>query len=115
MRVTRVTYVELISQDARYPIFLPQNNCIAKLIVKYYHGRKESEEHESSAGDVSVSFMVVKKSGNGRRARVKLVLFSDHMSCFLKDRPSYEHLISLLEEFTAVSGLKVNNEKVEFL
>ena len=36
------------------------------------------------------------------------------MSCFLKDNPSYEHYLSCLEEFTAVSGLKVNKEKTEF-
>ena len=48
------------------------------------------------------------------KKEVKLALFADDMSCFLKDNPSYEHLLSCLEEFTAVSGLKVNKEKTEF-
>ncbi len=48
------------------------------------------------------------------KKEVKLSLFADDMSCFLKDNSSYVHLLSCLEEFTAVSGLKVNKEKTEY-
>ena len=46
---------------------------------------------------------------------VKLNLFADDMTCFLKDKGSYTSLLRLLEDFGECSGLKVNYEKTEAL
>lgn len=45
-----------------------------------------------------------------------LVLLSqaDDMTCFLRNKSCYEHLISSLECFSKFSGLKLNEEKTEF-
>ena len=45
---------------------------------------------------------------------IKLTLFADDISCFLRNKSSYEHLVCMLEEFSVFSGLKVNREKTEF-
>ena len=45
---------------------------------------------------------------------IKLALFADDISCFLRNKSSYEHLVCMLEEFSVFSGLKVNREKTEF-
>ena len=43
---------------------------------------------------------------------VQLALFGDDLSCFVKDKPSYEHLIGRLQNFSAtcISGLITNVE-----
>ena len=46
---------------------------------------------------------------------VKLNLFADDMTCFLKDKRSYTSLFRLLDDFGECSGLKVNHEKTEAL
>ena len=33
----RLKHAEFLPQDARFPIILPQKNCVTKLIVKHYH------------------------------------------------------------------------------
>ena len=48
------------------------------------------------------------------KEEVKLALFTDDLSCFVKNKSSYEQLTSNLENFTAVSGLSINSEKTEF-
>ena len=46
---------------------------------------------------------------------VKLSLFADDMTCFLKDKLSHINLFRLLKAFRECSGLKVNHEKTEAL
>ena len=45
---------------------------------------------------------------------VKLSLFADDMTCFLRNKSLYQHLCSSLECFSKFSGLKLNKEKTEF-
>ena len=49
-----------------------------------------------------------------KNEEVKLNLFADDMTCFLRNKSSYEHLSSSLECFSKFSGLKLNEEKTEF-
>ena len=49
-----------------------------------------------------------------RNEEVKLSLFADDMTCFLRNQSSYQHLSSSLECFSKFSGLKLNEEKTEF-
>ena len=44
---------------------------------------------------------------------IKLTLFADDMTCFLKDKLSYLHLFATLKYFSRFSGLCVNDEKTE--
>ena len=44
---------------------------------------------------------------------IKLTLFANDMTCFLKDKISYLHLFSSLKIFSNYSGLCVNDEKTE--
>lgn len=44
---------------------------------------------------------------------IKLTLFADDMTCFLKDKLSYLHLFVTLKYFSRFSGLCVNDEKTE--
>lgn len=44
---------------------------------------------------------------------VKLTLFADDVTCFLKVKGSYISLFRLLKDFEKCSGLKVNNEKTD--
>ena len=46
---------------------------------------------------------------------MKLSLFADDMSCFIKDSSSYTNLFVTLKTFGECSGLKINNEKTEAL
>ena len=46
---------------------------------------------------------------------VKLSLFADDMTCFIKDSSSYTNLFVTLKTFGECSGLKINNEKTEAL
>ena len=46
---------------------------------------------------------------------VKLTLFADDMTCFIKDIRSYSILFETLRAFGAFSGLKVNKDKTEAL
>ena len=46
---------------------------------------------------------------------VKLSLFADYMTCFIKDSSSYTNLFVTLKTFGECSGLKINNEKTEAL
>ena len=46
---------------------------------------------------------------------IRLSLFADDMTCFLKDKLSYINLFRLLKAFGECSGLKVNHEKTEAL
>ena len=50
-----------------------------------------------------------------RDESVKLSLFADDMTCFLKDCSSYTNLFVTLKTFGESSGLKINNEKIEAL
>ena len=49
-----------------------------------------------------------------KNEEVKLSLFADDMTCFLRNKSSYQHLSSSLECFSKFSGLKLNEEKTEF-
>ena len=49
-----------------------------------------------------------------RNEEVKLSLFADDMTCFLRNQSSYQHLSSSLECFSKFSGLKLNEEKTKF-
>ena len=44
---------------------------------------------------------------------IKLTLFADDMTCFLKDIASYHRLVATLQLFSRFSNLHVNNEKTE--
>lgn len=44
---------------------------------------------------------------------IKLTLFADDMTCFLKDKQSYSQLFATLKRFSEHSGLHVNNEKTD--
>ena len=46
---------------------------------------------------------------------VKLTLFADDMTCFIKDIRSYSILFETLTAFGAFSGLRVNKDKTEAL
>ena len=46
---------------------------------------------------------------------VKLTLFVDDMTCFIRDIRSYSNLFETLRAFGAISGLKVNKDKTEAL
>ena len=45
---------------------------------------------------------------------VKISLFADDMTCFLRNKSSYENLIVNLDLFSRFSSLKLNEEKTEF-
>ena len=49
-----------------------------------------------------------------KNEEVKLSLFADDMTCFLRNKSSYQHLSCSLECFSKFSGLKLNEEKTEF-
>ena len=49
-----------------------------------------------------------------KNEEVKLSLFADEMTCFLRNKSSYQHLSCSLECFSKFSGLKLNEEKTEF-
>ena len=49
-----------------------------------------------------------------RNVEVKVSLFADDLSCFLRNIASYDFLKENLEQFSKCSGLKVNEEKTEF-
>ena len=44
---------------------------------------------------------------------IKLTLFADDMTCFLRDMASYYRLVVTLQLFSKFSNLQVNNEKTE--
>ena len=46
---------------------------------------------------------------------IKLSLFADDLTCFLRDKSSCTSLFDVLESFGECSGLKVNHEKTEIL
>jgi len=48
-----------------------------------------------------------------KNKEIKLTLFADDMTCFLKDMNWYLHLCGLLEDFYKYSGLWINNDKTE--
>ena len=49
-----------------------------------------------------------------RNVEVKVSLFADDLSCFLRNMASYDFLKENLEQFSKCSGLQVNEEKTEF-
>ena len=49
-----------------------------------------------------------------KNEEVKLSLLADDMTCFLRNKSSYQHLSSRLECFSKFLGLKLNEEKTEF-
>ena len=53
----------------------------------------------------------IKVDGN----EIKLVIFADDMTTFVRDTVSFSHLINTLEQFTSYSGLKMNHEKTEVM
>ena len=44
---------------------------------------------------------------------IKLTLFADDMTCFLRDAASYYRLLTQLQLFSKFSNLRVNNDKTE--
>ena len=51
---------------------------------------------------------------NIKNEEVKLSLFADDMTCFLRNNSFFQYLSSSLECFSKFSGLKWNEEKTEF-
>ena len=49
-----------------------------------------------------------------KNEEVKLSLFADDMTCFLRNKSSYQHLSCSLACFSKFPGLKLNEEKTEF-
>ena len=49
-----------------------------------------------------------------KNEEVKLSLFAHDLTCFLRNKSSYQHLSSSLECFSKFSGLKLNEENTEF-
>ena len=47
-------------------------------------------------------------------SEVKVTLFADDLTCFLRNRSSYDCLRDCLSKFSECSGLRVNEEKTEF-
>ena len=47
-------------------------------------------------------------------SEVKLALFAGDLTCFLRNRSSYNCLRECLSKFSECSGLKVNEEKTDF-
>ena len=47
-------------------------------------------------------------------SEVKVSLFADDLTCFLRNRSSYDCLRECLSKFSECSGLKVNEEKTDF-
>jgi len=48
-----------------------------------------------------------------RNVEIKLTLFADDMTCFLKDINAYSRLCTTLKVFSLYSGLRINNDKTE--
>jgi len=48
-----------------------------------------------------------------KNEEIKLTLFADDITCFLKDINSYLQLCGLLEDFYKYSGLQINNDKID--
>ena len=48
-----------------------------------------------------------------KNEEIKLTLFADDMTCFLKDMNSDLQLCGLLEDFYKYSGLRINNDETE--
>ena len=48
-----------------------------------------------------------------KEEEIKLTLFADEMTCFLRDTASYHRLVATLQLFSRFSNLKVNNDKTE--
>ena len=48
-----------------------------------------------------------------KEEEIKLTLFADDMTCFLRDTTSYHRLVSTLESFSRFSNLQVNKDKTE--
>ena len=46
---------------------------------------------------------------------MKLSLFADDMTCFLRDKESHTSLFAILESFGSCSGLHVNHDKTEII
>ena len=44
---------------------------------------------------------------------IKLTLFTDDMTCFLRDIASYNRLMAMFQLFSKFSNLQVNNDKTE--
>ena len=44
---------------------------------------------------------------------IKLSIFADDLTAFLKNKTSYDNLMNTLEQFEKNSGLKVNKDKTE--
>ena len=51
------------------------------------------------------------KTGN---KEVKLAIYADDMTCFLKGNPCYEYLLCKLAHLASLSGLNINTGKTEF-
>ena len=48
-----------------------------------------------------------------KEEEIKLTLFADDMTCFLRDIASYHRLVATLQLFSRFSNLQVNNDKTE--
>ena len=48
-----------------------------------------------------------------KEEEIKLTLFADDMTCFLRDIASYHRLVATLQLFSRFSNLKINNDKTE--
>ena len=56
----RLRNAEFLSEEARFPIILPRNNPVAKLIVKHYHekGKHASGTNQTLAA-LSTRFWII--------------------------------------------------------
>ena len=48
-----------------------------------------------------------------KEKEIKLTLFADYMTCFLRDTTSYHRLVATLKSFSRFSNLQVNKDKTE--
>ena len=48
-----------------------------------------------------------------KEEEIKLTLFADDMTCFLRDIASYHRLVATLQLFSRFSNLQINNDKTE--
>lgn len=68
-----------------------------------------------NSGKETCSFRTETLAIKIRDEPVKLSLFADDMTCFIKDSSSYTNLFVTLKTFGECFGLKINNKKTEAL
>lgn len=70
---------------------------------------------------IALEILAIRNSKNTKgfklpnNEEIKLTIFADDLTTFLRDKQSFENLLKMLRDFRCCSGLKVNNSKLEAL